>query len=214
MIETRLVHHEIVPAKTALLIIDVTRDFVEPGAPMQIPMAQEILPGLQTLARACRKTGGQVVYCGYTYRKDAMKRMDDFWPPIGGGALAPETTGIEVVDEIRPEPDDLMIEKSTYSVFYGTMLEERLQERGIDTVIVAGVAINYACYLTAREAQCRNFKVIFLSDGACTFGLPDIGFGPVSIGAIQSTFLTTIAYGCAHVMTMDEATRKLQEGGG
>ncbi|MQB00640.1 MAG: isochorismatase family protein [Actinobacteria bacterium] len=214
MIETRLVHHTIVPEKTALLVIDVTHDFVDVGAPMQIPMAQEILPRLQGVAQACRKAGGYVAYCGYTYQEQAMERMDDFWPPIQKGALAPETVGIQVVDEVRPEIGDLIIEKNTYSVFHGTPLEEELRNRGVDTVIVSGVAINYACYLTAREAQCRNFKVIFLSDGCCTFELPDMGLGAVSIEDVQKTFLTTIAYGCGHVMSSKEAIDKLEAGGG
>lgn len=211
MITPQLVHHAIVPARAALLVIDVTGDFVTPGSPMYIPMSAEIVPRLHTVAEACRRHGGHVAYCGYAFREGSMARMDDFWPPIRDGALAPESAGVEVIDALRPERGDIVVEKSTYSVFFDTTLEEELRTRGVDTVIVGGVATNYACYLTAREAQCRNFKVVFLSDGACTFDLPDAGFGPVSIDQIQRAFLTTIAYGCGDVMSSSEVVRALAD---
>jgi ureidoacrylate peracid hydrolase len=210
MITPGLVHHTIVPAQSALLIVDVTGDFVNPESPMYVPMATEIVPRLERLADACRRAGGHVAYGGYAFRKESMARMDDFWPPIREGVLAPQSAGVQVVDELRPEPGDVVVEKSTYSVFHQTLLEEALRERGVDTVLVGGVATNYACYLTAREAQCRNFKVVFLSDGACTFDLPDAGFGDITIDQIQRAFLTTIAYGCGDVMTTDDAIRALE----
>jgi ureidoacrylate peracid hydrolase len=213
VITPQLVHHEIAPTRAALLVVDVTGDFVRPDSPMYIPMSAEIVPRLRAVAEACRRLGGHVAYCGYAFREGSMARMDDFWPPIRAGALAPESAGVEVIDELRPEPGDVVVEKSTYSVFYGTLLEEELRSRDVDTVLVGGVATNYACYLTAREAQCRNFKVVFLSDGACTFDLPDAGFGPVSIDQIQRAFLTTIAYGCGDVMSADEAIRAMEGAG-
>ena len=45
---------------------------------------------------------------------------------------------------------------------------------------------------------------MFLSDGTATFDLPDAGFGPVSADAVQRSFLTTIAFGCGHVMSVEE----------
>jgi ureidoacrylate peracid hydrolase len=209
MISPQRVHYEIVPARTALLIIDVTGDFVSPGSPMHVPGSLEIVPRLKRLVDACRRTGAHVAYGAYAFRERSMARMPDFWPPIAEGALAPESTGVEVIEALQPEPEDVVIEKSTYSVFYDTTLEDDLLERGVDTVMVGGVATNYACYLTAREAQCRNFKVVVLSDGACTFDLPDAGFGPVSIDDIQRTFLTTIAYGCGDVISTEQAIEAL-----
>jgi len=60
--------------------------------------------------------------------------------------------------------------KPRFGAFQGTDLELILRSRGIDTVIVTGVATNVCCDTTAREAAVRDFRVFFLSDGTATHG--------------------------------------------
>lgn len=115
--------------------------------------------------------------------------------------------------EFRPQDGDLVIEKQTYRSFLGTPLEQHLRDRGIDTVVIGGCATNYSCYATAREAQCRGVKVVFLSDGTATFDLPDAGYGSVDAALVQRVFLTTIAFGCAHVMSTAEAAEVIATAG-
>jgi ureidoacrylate peracid hydrolase len=66
------------------------------------------------------------------------------------------------------EPGDIILEKPRFGAFYGTDLELILRSRGIDTVIVSGISTGVCCDTTAREANARDFKVLFLSDGTAT----------------------------------------------
>ena len=56
-------------------------------------------------------------------------------------------------------------DKTSYNAFLHTSLEDLLRERGVDTVVIAGTITNLCCETTARDAFCRNFEVVVLSDG-------------------------------------------------
>jgi isochorismatase family protein/alpha/beta hydrolase family protein len=71
------------------------------------------------------------------------------------------------------DPRDILLDKPRYGAFHGTDLDLILRARGIDTVIIAGIATNVCCETTAREAVVRDFRVFFLSDGTATFGKGD-----------------------------------------
>ena len=75
------------------------------------------------------------------------REMFDFLPGIGG-----------------PEPGDIVITKRQWGAFYGTDLELQLRRRGLDTLILSGVATNYVVESTAREAFERGFRQIFVRD--------------------------------------------------
>ena len=205
--EMERIQYDIRPLKTALILLDLTHAFIAPGAPFEVPAARAMLPRIRTLVDACRAAGIQVVHCSYVHG-DKATHMSDAWPALSEGVLNAESKGVEIVDELRSDRD-LFIEKKTYGAFHLSALEAELRERNIDTVIIGGCATNYSCYTTAREAQCREFKVVFLSDGTATFDLPDGGFGTISADTVQRSFLTTIAFGCGHVMSIEETIRAL-----
>lgn len=204
MIQANVVAHEIVNERTALLLLDLTAGFVKSDAPLEVPALQPLLPRLSKLAAAFRRHGAHVAFTGYVHREGEMPGMSDFWPGLRKGALDRGSEGVQFTRELCPEETDLVIEKQTYSSFVGTTLEKVLLERGIDTVVIGGCATNYSCYLTAREAQCLGFKVVFLSDGTATFDLPDAGHGSFDHDIVQRVFLTTIAFGCAQVLSIEE----------
>lgn len=202
------IHHQIISGSTALVLNDVTRAFVEAGGALEVKAAAAILPRLANLARACRTAGGLVVYCGYVHSRSAAD-MAKFWPSLQDGVLDAGARGSEIVDSLKPEPGDLLIEKKTYSPFTDTPLEDRLAARGIKTVVIGGVATNYSCYTTAREAQGRGFEVVFLSDGTATFDLSDSRFGTFDADTLQRASLATIAFGCAEVTTVEDVISRL-----
>ena len=82
---------------------------------------------------------------------------------------------------------------------YSTDLELILRSKGIDTVIIGGIATNVCCETTAREANVRDFMVIFLSDGTKTFDL-----GEVKAEEIQKVVCATINMFFGRVHTMKE----------
>lgn len=194
------------PAYTALLLVDMTNDFLEPGVPQECPTGREIVPRLAALAGACREVGIPVIYISHMHRPDGsdMGRMADAFAylvdeerrPI---TLVEGTRGVAVVDELAPHPDEIVIRKSRYSSFFNTDLETALRDKAISTLSIGGVATNVCCESTARDAMFRDYRVIFLSDGSATMDFPDVGFGPVSHNEIQRVVLTTLAAGFCEV---------------
>ncbi|CAN0888275.1 Nicotinamidase 2 [Linum grandiflorum] len=85
-----------------------------------------------------------------------------------------------------------IIEKNTYSAFAGTGLQEKLEEMGVEEVIVAGVMTNLCCETTAREAFVRGFRVFFSADATATSDLE-----------LHESTLKNLAYGFAYLVDCD-----------
>src|SRR6478752_7589747 len=88
-------------------------------------------------------------------------------------------------------------------------LETILRARGIDTVLIGGIATNFCCDTTAREAHAREFKVLFLSDGTATIDLRDTLRGTIPADQVQRLTLAILAFGFAEVLSVTEACKKL-----
>lgn len=205
------------PATTAFLVVDMTNDFLEPGVPQECAPGREMVPRLAELAAACRAVGIPVIYTSHMHRADGsdIGRMaerfthlvDEQRRPI---TLVAGTRGVEVIDELAPVGDEIVIRKSRYSSFFNTDLETVLRHHNITTLIIAGVATNVCCESTARDAMFRDYKVIFLSDGNATMDLPDLGFGPVSHEEVQRVVLTTLAAAFCDVATTAEVLERIR----
>jgi len=102
------------------------------------------------------------------------------------------------------DPRDILLEKPRFGAFHGTDLELILRSRGIDTIIVTGIAANVCCETTAREAVVRDFRVFFLSDGTTTFDI-----GDVSAAELKRATCATLRFIFAQVLTVDEMIRKI-----
>lgn len=83
----------------------------------------------------------------------------------------------------------MVVEKSTYSAFRKTGLEEKLVEMGVDEVIVTGVMTNLCCETTAREAFIRGFRVFFSTDATATSDVD-----------LHEATLKNMAYGFAYLI--------------
>jgi len=82
-----------------------------------------------------------------------------------------------------------------------------LRSRGIDTLVITGIATNVCCETTAREAAVRDFRVLFLSDGTATFSIGDL-----SAAALQKATCATLGRVFAQVLTVDEIIAKFELG--
>jgi len=126
-------------------------------------------------------------------------------PPIAQHlALVDGGTGVEIYDELKPLPDEIVIKKHRYSGFYGTDLDIVLRSSGMETVIVTGVTTENCCHATARDALFHNYGVIFLSDATGTTDYPDLGYGAMTAAEVHRASLIILAMSTAHVMTVDE----------
>ena len=163
------------PKKTALLVIDMQNAFVAPGAPVEVPAARDIVPAINRLAAELRKRGVPVVW--------VQHENSDGWDGFFGRFVAPDkrdkaaaalTAGHELQKlwpKLETAPQDLRISKIRYSAFIKSDFQKKLQERGIDTVLIAGTKTNVCCECTARDAMMLDYKVVMLSD--CTAALSD-----------------------------------------
>ncbi len=164
---------EINPAKTALLVIDMQKYFLEPGMAAEVPQAREIVPNINRLADSLRKAGGQVVWVITTFDENiyenwsvllklfSRERCDAMIENISKGG-----EGHGLWPDLEIEEDDWTIEKNRFSAFIGgsSNLEEKLKKADIDTVIITGTLTDVCCETTARDAMMLNFKTVMIAD--------------------------------------------------
>jgi ureidoacrylate peracid hydrolase len=162
------------PRRCALVVIDMQRSFVEPGAPSAVSTAREIVPNINRLAAALRGAGGTVAWVQATYTREGP----GYWPLFFDYMVSPELSsrilgaltegdpGHALWHELDVRPADLRVRKNRYSAFFpgACELPARLRERGIDTVLVAGTMTNVCCEASARDAMMDGFKTVVVSD--------------------------------------------------
>lgn len=162
--------------KTALVVVDMQNCFCAPGAAGEVPLAKELSPNINRLARETREAGGVVVWV-----QSAIRKIED-WPVFLDTLIKPQIADHYVKDltpgseghklwpELEPEPNDLYVAKSRFSAFLPTAcdLPNILRERGIDTVLIVGTLTNVCCESSARDAAMQDFKTIMVADGNAT----------------------------------------------
>ena len=155
--------------RSVLMVIDMQNDFVLDGAVMEVKEAKNQLPGIKKLIGKCRQFGVPVIY--------TIQETDPVYCPFEVAAIPrlmetgmrKGTKGIEIVDELAPEADDIIIRKRRFSAFYQTDLEIILRNirsaaNRVDSVIICGTMTNVCCESTARDAYFRDYKVVFGTD--------------------------------------------------
>jgi len=168
----------VAPAHTALLLIDMQRDFVEPDGffgslGIDLTMYEATRPRLASLLAAARRHGVLVVHVQNTALPN---RMSDSPAQIrfnlrmhegarhGGPPLrytVPGTPGHEFVADLAPLPGEIVVRKYRSSAFWGTNLELLLRSNGIQTVVVGGCTTEGCVESTARDAMfCDHYVVV------------------------------------------------------
>lgn len=162
------------PARTAHIVIDMQNGFVEPGAPVETPIARAIVPNVNAIAQATRRAGARNYFLQFTTPVDDLGAWSFFYarssPQTARQHQAAFTPGAHYW-QLWPAIDfdpatDRCIGKQRYSAFVpGTCpLDAELRAQGIDTLIVTGTLTNCCCESTARDAMQRNYRVIFATD--------------------------------------------------
>ena len=154
------VHEEVRvdPARTALVVIDMQNDFVHQGGGLLVPDAQATIPAIRALLELARAHGMRVVYSQDTHRDgDPEWRI---WPEHAREG----SWGWEIVDELAPARDDVVLRKLRYDAFYGTPLDHLLRLWGVDTLVICGTVANICVHYTAASAALRWYQVVILRD--------------------------------------------------
>lgn len=136
-------------SKTALVVIDLQKGIT--GMPTEPHTASAVVANAAKLAQAFRKNGMPVFLVRVTPSadmKDGLKHVTDRAPMN----FPRSADWAEIVPELGPEPGDFVITKRQWGAFYGTELDLQLRRRGIDTIILCGIATNIGVESTARFA--------------------------------------------------------------
>ena len=163
--------------RSVLMVIDMQNDFVLDGAVMQVKEAGNQLPKIKTLIGKCRELGVPVIYTIQETDPIFCPLEVAAFPHLRDAGMRRGTKGMEIVAELVPEPDDIIIRKRRFSAFYQTDLEIILRNirapiNRVDTVIICGTVTNICCESTARDAYFRDYKVVFGTD-ICSANTPE-----------------------------------------
>ena len=156
-------------SKEALLIIDMLNDFVIKGAPLEVPGTRDKIPAIKKEIEDAGESGRPVIYVCDAHDKDDKEFSKFGWPPHAVAG----TKGAEVVDELKPEKDDIVIKKKTYSSFYNTELDKTLKELKIDSIRLTGCVTHICILFAASEAVLRDYKVTVVEDGVAGLSKED-----------------------------------------
>ena len=170
---------------TALLIIDMQRDFLEAGGfgealGNDVSRLQAAVPPCKAILGAARALGLLVIHTREGHRPDLsdapplkVERGDPKnrigAPGPMGRILIRGEPGHDIVPELYPIAGEPVIDKPGKGAFYQTDLELMLRNRAIDTLFVAGVTTEVCVNTTVREANDRGFRCIVLSDCCASY---------------------------------------------
>ena len=146
----------------ALLVIDMLNDFIEPEGKLYIgESGKRIVPFIKDKILEFRKEGKVIYVCDAHSEND--KEFKD-WPPhaIRG------SWGAEVIRELSPLLEDIMVEKRTYDGFIGTRLEEVLKRLSIKEIYLTGVLTNICVLYTGAHAKMIGYPVKVYRDGCAS----------------------------------------------
>lgn len=161
------------PARTAHLVIDMQNGFMEEGAPVEVPMAREIVENINRISAAIRKAGGHNIFVRFTTPPEGAPSWSNFAARMGANAaqvhhdaFLPGAHYWQLWPGLEMLEGDLVVEKQRFSAFTpGTSdLNEKLRELGVDTVLITGTLTNCCCESTARDAMQHNYRVLLAAD--------------------------------------------------
>ncbi len=169
-------------AHTALVIIDMQRDFIEPGGfgetlGNDVSLLEAIVPACQAMLQAWRTAGGLVVHTRESHRPDLSDcppakrlrgnpqlRIGDAGPM--GRILVAGEPGNQIIPALAPVDGEIVVDKPGKGMFYATGLHETLQARGITHLVFMGVTTEVCVQTSMREANDRGYDGLLLED--CT----------------------------------------------
>ncbi len=171
---------DLVAGKTALIVIDMQRDFLLPGGfgeslGNDVSRLRAVVPPLAALLSAARAAGILVVHTREGHAPDLSdcppakllrgapsKRIGD--PGAYGRILIRGEYGHDIVDELAPVPGEVVIDKPGKGAFYATELSDVLTGAGITTLLITGVTTEVCVHTTTREANDRGYECLLVSD--------------------------------------------------
>ena len=202
---------KLVPGRTALLVVDMQRAFLDPGEAMEVPAARDIVPQIQSLLALFRGHGLPVVFTEFTYAETLPLLVGHLHPEHRRAAAgAPRGFGqpssscllgeanVHVVPDLAPHPDELVVTKHYYDGFNGTPLDQALRSRGITHLVLTGTMTDICVLATVVGGMNREYRMTVVEDATATL---DAG--------IQHAALDVIRRAYARVLTGKQVAEEL-----
>src|SRR5206468_6142039 len=175
------------PARTAVIVVDMENDFAAKGgmfdrAGVDISGAQKAIAPTAKVLAAARQAGLKIIYLKMGYRPDlsdlgatdSVNRTRHLKFGVGQKIQAPDgresrvlirdTWDTDIVPELKPQPNDIVLYKTRFSGFYQTDLDATLKKFGIKYLIVTGVTTSICVESTVRDAMFRDYLCVLLKD--------------------------------------------------
>ena len=146
--------------KTALLVVDVQRDFYEASPP--VFEAEQVIGRIADVVGRARAAGVPVVYVQHTEA------------PGSGDPLAEGASGWQLHPRLSPAAGEPVLRKATPDSFHGTNLKAVLDQWGVDSLVVAGHQTEFCIDTTCRRARSLGYKVTLLKDAHSTWDNPHL----------------------------------------
>lgn len=167
---------ELDPSTTALLVVDIQNDFCHPDGvcgKAGYPVAEtwNAAEKSSQLLKVAREAGSLVIhiFLRVDWQNDSEVWLSQLLRLKQPGLCTPNSFGEAAYTGVEPLPDEPIIYKPRYSGFVNTNLEALLRERGINTIVVCGVATNICVESTVRDGFMRDFEVIIAGDASGAF---------------------------------------------
>ena len=175
----------LVPSACALLIIDMQRDFLEPGGfgealGNDVSLLRRVIAPIEQLLAAWRTRGLTVVHTREGHRPDlsdlppAKNRRQPVGHRIGdvgpmGRLLVRGEAGHAIIPALAPLEGEIVVDKPGKGAFWATELHADLQEKNIRQLIVTGVTTEVCVHTTLREANDRGYDCLVAEDGVASY---------------------------------------------
>jgi ureidoacrylate peracid hydrolase len=191
----------------ALIVVDMQNGFLKPDgfmvkAGLNIDQCMAAIEPNQRVIAACRDAEIPIIFTRYTLRPDYKDAglLGQIYPALKESqAMVVGTRDWQIADELKPLPDDIILDKQRYSSFYNTNLEVILRGLDVTMVVVTGVTTNICVESTVRDAFFRDFKVTVIED--CVGAVDEM---------MQQGPLHSFRYGFGDVMKSDEFIAAIQ----
>lgn len=179
------------PLKTALIVIDMQNAFASKGGMIDklglfSERNRKIIQPIQHLLKVARSVGVKIIYLRMVYRSDLSNaggiESPNYWketgivamretPEFKGKFITEGTWDAEIIEELKPHSDDIIINKSRYSGFVNSELHTILQAYNIKYLIFVGIATNVCVESTIRDAYFHEYFPILVSDCVTPVGM-------------------------------------------
>jgi ureidoacrylate peracid hydrolase len=197
--------------KTALIVVDMQNSFCKKGGmfdhfgKLDEDMSKRVIAADQRMIEAFRAKKRKIIYLRMTYGKEEKPDSPFYWkegglvamrknPELKGKFLTKGTWDWEIIDELKPYPQDIVVNKSRFSGFVNTELDAKLKENDIKYLVFIGLFTNICVESTARDAAFHEYFPILIKD-AC---------GNTGPGFVQDATIWNIASVFGWVTTSDD----------